>query len=105
MRVSIDPKSGEYETFQRWTVVDALPEVGEMDEESGLYAEGMILLEDAQQRKPEAVLGDHIEEPMTSLAFGRIAAQTAVWAAIRPNAKDVMGSSMWSPRTASGFLC
>lgn len=77
VRVSIDPKTGEYETFRRWTVTEALPPIGEMDEESGLYSEGMMLLDDAKARKADAELGDHIEEPMESLAFGRIAAQTA----------------------------
>ena len=77
VRVSIDPDTGEYDTFRRWTVTEELPPADEMDEESGLYAEGMILLDEAQKKNPDAKIGDPIEEPMESLAFGRIAAQTA----------------------------
>lgn len=66
VRVSIDRESGEYQTFRRWEVVE---EVEEPD--------WQVSLEEAQKTKPDAQLGDYIEEPIESVAFGRIAAQTA----------------------------
>ncbi len=71
VRVVIDRESGDYESFRRWEVVE------EPDEEEGLIAERQILLEAAQQVNPDLQVGEFIEEPMDSIAFGRIAAQTA----------------------------
>lgn len=71
VRVSIDRESGNYVSFRRWEVVAA------PDEEDGLDPESQILLEDALKRNPTVEVGDYIEEPMESIAFGRIAAQTA----------------------------
>lgn len=68
VRVYLDPKTGEYETFRYWEV---LPE----DEIE--FPERQLTLEQAQERAPEIQLGERIEEPMESIAFGRIAAQTA----------------------------
>lgn len=66
LRVAIDRKTGEYDTFRRWTVVE------DMDHEipamqlaiSDVEGEGMKL-------------GDVREEQVASIEFGRIAAQTA----------------------------
>lgn len=66
LRVAIDRKTGEYDTFRRWTVVE------DMDHEipamqlaiSDVEGEGMKL-------------GDVREEQVPSIEFGRIAAQTA----------------------------
>ncbi len=68
VRVKLDPRSGEYETFRYWDVVadDAV----ESPERELTLAEG-------QARVPAIALGGRIEEPMASIEFGRIAAQTA----------------------------
>jgi len=71
VRVSIDRESGNYVSFRRWLVV------AEADEEEGLDPETQVLLEDALKQNPAIEVDDYIEEPMDSIAFGRIAAQTA----------------------------
>lgn len=68
VRVDIDRETGEYDSYRRWTVVD--------DEEFE-SEDKHILLEDALKDNPDAALGDVTEEPMESVEFGRIAAQTA----------------------------
>ena len=73
VRVEIDRSSGDYESFRRWEVVEANPEF-----EGGLEnPDAQILLEDAQSKDPEAVIGGFIEEPIQSADFGRIGAQAA----------------------------
>ncbi len=69
-RVAIDRESGEYETFRTWRVVNY-----EDEEEPNI--ESMYSVEEAQEIKPGAVLGDMLEEQVESVEFGRIAAQTA----------------------------
>ena len=69
-RVAIDRESGEYESFRTWKVVNY-----EDEEEPSI--ESMYSVEEAQEIKPGAVLGDMLEEPVESVEFGRIAAQTA----------------------------
>ncbi|MES9844397.1 MAG: transcription termination factor NusA [Candidatus Sedimenticola sp. PURPLELP] len=71
VRVEIDRSTGDYISFRRWEVLE------EPDEEEGLFSERQILLEDAREQNPDLQAGDFIEEPMESIAFGRIAAQTA----------------------------
>ncbi|TAJ93547.1 MAG: transcription termination/antitermination protein NusA [Gammaproteobacteria bacterium] len=70
VRVAIDTKTGDYETFRRWEVVDDAVEQLE-------FPTRQIRLEDAKKQNPEIKVGDFIEEPMESVEFGRIAAQTA----------------------------
>jgi transcription termination/antitermination protein NusA len=70
VRVEIDRETGNYSSFRRWEIIE------EPDEE-GLDEKTQILLEDAQKDNPEIQAGEFIEEPMDSIAFGRIAAQTA----------------------------
>jgi len=71
VRVSIDRETGAYDTFRRWEVVEEL-------EEGGLeFPLKQITLEAAQIDEPDIQLGDYIEEPIESVEFGRIAAQTA----------------------------
>ncbi|KKN15390.1 hypothetical protein LCGC14_0986600, partial [marine sediment metagenome] len=66
--VKIDRVTGEYETFRQWLIVE--------DEE--YESEALeITIEDAQEKQSDAVLGEYIREPMESVEFGRIAAQTA----------------------------
>ncbi len=72
-RVAIDRESGEYETFRVWTVTD--PEA--LDEEEEWNPAAQLTVEEAQERDANLQLGDVIEEPMESVGFGRIAAQTA----------------------------
>jgi len=71
VRVSIDRETGNYVSFRCWEVV------AEPDEEEGLNPESQVLLEDARKQNPAIEAGEFIEEPMESIAFGRIAAQTA----------------------------
>lgn len=72
VRIKIDRRSGDYETFRRWEVVED-PPLGE-----GLEApERQITLSAALELEPSLGLGDFIEEEMESVLFGRIAAQTA----------------------------
>lgn len=71
VRVAIDRKSGDYDTFRRW-------EVAEEMEDGGLeFPLKQITLEAAQIDQPEIQLGDFVEEEIDSVEFGRIAAQTA----------------------------
>jgi N utilization substance protein A len=77
-RVAIDRNTGDYQTFRRWEVVEETPEQDEEDEESGYrYPSRQILLEEAREKNPDIQVGDFIEEPMESVDFGRIGAQTA----------------------------
>jgi len=71
-RVAIDRKTGEYETFRRWEVVED-PVEGEAIEEP----ESHLTLAEARSRDPKAEVGGFVEEPLPSELFGRIAAQTA----------------------------
>jgi len=68
LRVEINRQNGSYETFRRWTVVD--------DEHFDDPAH-QLALDQAQERNPDAKLGDVFEEKIESIEFGRIAAQTA----------------------------
>jgi N utilization substance protein A len=69
-RVVIERETGNYETFRQWLVVE--------DSEEELESpETQIKLTDAQAKQAEIEVGDYILEPMESVAFGRIAAQTA----------------------------
>ncbi len=70
VRVAIDRNTGEYETFRRWTVfADDSDELEEPARE--------LRLEDALEVDPSAEPGGYVEEPMESVEFGSIAAQTA----------------------------
>lgn len=74
-RVSINRESGSYETFRVWLVRELDGEVVEEGEEFNPSAH--LTLEEAKDRDPSLSLGDLVEEPVESVAFGRIAAQTA----------------------------
>ncbi|HFD92405.1 MAG TPA: transcription termination/antitermination protein NusA [Gammaproteobacteria bacterium] len=69
IRVSIDRKTGEYQTFRRWLV---LGEDEELENE-----EAQMTLEQARELQPDIQPGEYIEEEVESVEFGRIAAQTA----------------------------
>lgn len=68
-RVEVNRNTGDYSTFRRWWVVETEEEVESPARQ--------ITLEEARQRQPDIEAGDCIEEPMESVEFGRIAAQTA----------------------------
>ena len=68
VRVILDPRSGEYETFRFWDVVP---------DDDLEFPERELTLEEAQKRVPSIELGGRIEESMPSIEFGRIAAQSA----------------------------
>jgi len=71
VRVSIDRRSGDYETFRRWEVVP------DDDEEALESPDRQMPLSEAKRKEPNAEVGGYVEEPMESVEFGRIAAQTA----------------------------
>jgi N utilization substance protein A len=70
-RVAIDRETGDFSTFRRWEVVE------DSGEESPEAPERQLTLSAARERDPLADIGDYVEEPMESVLFGRIAAQTA----------------------------
>src|SRR5688500_17969529 len=70
VRVSIDRRTGDYDTFRRWKVF--------ADDSTELEApERELRLDDARDMQSNAEPGDFVEQPMESVAFGRIAAQQA----------------------------
>ena len=69
-RVSINRKTGDYETYRRWKVF--------ADDSTELeFPERELRLDDARDISADAEPGGFVEVPMESVAFGRIAAQTA----------------------------
>ena len=69
-RVAIDRETGDYRTFRCWEVMN--------DEADAVEAPSrQIRLSDARAEKADIDIGQYIEEPMQSVDFGRIAAQTA----------------------------
>ena len=101
VRVSIDRLSGEYSTFRRWEVVDDdlaitdpdeiaahlerheaedVTEEADEDDDAGpriLVPSKQILLSEIRAQNTAITAGEYIEEPLESVEFGRIAAQTA----------------------------
>jgi N utilization substance protein A len=70
VRVSINRKTGDYDTFRRWKVF--------ADDSREMEVPARELrLEDALDIDPAAQVGGYVEQPMESVAFGRIAAQQA----------------------------
>jgi transcription termination/antitermination protein NusA len=70
VRVAIDRRSGDYETFRRWKVF--------ADDSTELESpEHELRLDDAHEIDPQVEPGGFVEQPMESVAFGRIAAQQA----------------------------
>ncbi|MCL1037238.1 transcription termination factor NusA [Shewanella corallii] len=70
VRVAIDRKTGHYDTFRRWQVVE---DTGEPLENP--FRE--ITLEAARYEEPEIQLGEFIEDEIESVVFDRITTQTA----------------------------
>ena len=71
VRVAIDRKTGDYETFRRWLVVD--------DAETPILENPIteITLSAARAENSDIQPGDYVEDQIESISFGRIAAQTA----------------------------
>src|SRR3990167_1795783 len=69
MRVDIDRKTGDYNTFRRWLIV------ADEEVETQEFPEQVIALSKAKAIKDTYELGDYIEEPAENPPFGRIAAQ------------------------------
>ncbi|MCP1674745.1 N utilization substance protein A [Natronocella acetinitrilica] len=69
VRIALDRRSGEHETFRRWLVLE--------DDAEMELPEQEIYLGDARKQQPDIQVGEYIEEPMESVEFGRIGAQTA----------------------------
>jgi len=68
VRVQIDRESGDYDTFRRWEVVE---------DDAVEHGDHQTTLSAARLDNPDIQVGDFVEEPIESVAFGRIAAQTA----------------------------
>ena len=68
IRVVIDRRTGDYETFRRWEVMP--------DDEMALLGT-QFTLEEAHEHDTSLVAGDVYEEQVENVGFGRIAAQTA----------------------------
>ncbi|MAT49795.1 MAG: transcription termination/antitermination protein NusA [Porticoccaceae bacterium] len=68
IRVEIDRKTGDYDTYRWWEVVadDVLAELGTQ-----------FTTEEAAEKDPSLKVGDIYEEQVENIHFGRIAAQTA----------------------------
>jgi N utilization substance protein A len=70
VRVSINRRTGDYDTYRRWKVLaDDSRDLEVPDRE--------LRMEDALDVDPAAQVGGHVEQPMESVTFGRIAAQQA----------------------------
>jgi N utilization substance protein A len=69
VRVAINRSNGDYSSFRRWEVV--------ADDDQLEEPERQMTLSRARVRDPAIQVGELIEEPMESISFGRIAAQTA----------------------------
>ena len=68
VRVALDSRTGAYETFRYWDV---------LADDAVEFPDRVLTLAEAVERMPSIQLGGRIEEPMPSIEFGRIAAQSA----------------------------
>ncbi len=73
VRVAIDRKTGDYETFRRWLVVEGEVPVRRSNDQP----EVEISLEEARNTQPDIQVDEYLERPIESIEFGRIDAQTA----------------------------
>lgn len=69
VRVSIDRKTGSYETFRRWLVV--------ADDHVMEHPTREMTLSAAQYDEPALQIGDYVEEQIDSIVFDRITTQMA----------------------------
>ena len=70
IRVAIDQKTGDYETFRCWTVVENTTKPLEFSNQE-------MTLKQAREIDSDLEVDDVIEEPVESIEFSRIAAQQA----------------------------
>jgi N utilization substance protein A len=68
VRVAIDRNTGEYESFRRWQVVP---------DDAVEFPAHQIPLSKAKEEYGDVAVEDYIEEPLETIEFGRIGAQTA----------------------------
>ena len=68
VRVAIDRITGEYESFRRWQVVP---------DDAVEFPAHQIPLSKATEEYGDVAVEDYIEEPLETIEFGRIGAQTA----------------------------
>lgn len=68
VKVQLDSKTGEYQTFRTWEVVT---------EEDFEFPSRQYTLEQAHELQADLQIGDVVEESIPSVEFGRIAAQAA----------------------------
>ncbi|WP_115712132.1 transcription termination factor NusA [Legionella sainthelensi] len=68
VRIKLDPRTGDHETFRYWDVVN---------DDDLEYPDRQLTLEQARTRNPSVNVGDRIEESIPSIEFGRIEAQAA----------------------------
>ena len=98
VRVAINRKTGDYDTFRRWKVF--ADDSREME-----VPQRELRLEDALDLDKAAEVGGFVEEPMESVAFGRIAAQQAKQVIVQ-KVREAERARWWMPtRTASGSWC
>lgn len=71
--VSIDRRTGDYETFRRWLVVESR----EGTSEDPFNPELEMPLDEARNLSASVEVGQYVQQPMDSIGFGRIEAQTA----------------------------
>ncbi|GAB4391684.1 MAG: transcription termination factor NusA [Gammaproteobacteria bacterium] len=103
IRVAIDPKTGDYNTYRCWEVLSdnaaiVDPETGRVefkdsddtddsddDEELEIleFPARQMTLSDALKKDPNAQVGGYVEEPLESIEFGRIGAQLAKQVIVR----------------------
>lgn len=68
VRIKLDSRTGEYETYRYWDVVN---------DDDLEFPDRELTLEEAKKRNPSVEIGGRIEEIIPSIEFGRIEAQTA----------------------------
>jgi len=67
-RVEIDRETGDYRSFRRWHIVP---------DEDFVDPDNQMMLREAHEFDTTKQLGEHIEEPLEPVPFGRIGAQAA----------------------------
>jgi transcription termination/antitermination protein NusA len=70
VKVFIDRKTGDYKTVRRWTIVDTT-------DFEDYTPDAYLTLDEAKAKNLDLNVGEFIDEPIPSVDFGRIAAQTA----------------------------
>src|ERR1043165_4408466 len=68
IRASVDRVTGDFTFFRRWLIVT---------EEEFEVPSRQYMLREAQEERPDAKLGEYVEEPLEGFEVGRIGAQTA----------------------------